>query len=128
MNLKYAVASVLLMSTLAVPAFAQGETADKAYGSGVMTFTTPSGTIVRKSVPPAMMAEMTKGAMPMSAGVMMMMQSLAQECAPDRIRINSIAPGAIRTPINHDAWATQEAYDKLMAKPKFLLKIEALSN
>ena len=48
-------------------------------------------------------------------GVMMMMQSLAQECAPDRIRINSIAPGAIRTPINRDAWATQEAYDKLMA-------------
>jgi glucose 1-dehydrogenase len=47
-------------------------------------------------------------------GIMQLMQSLAQECAPDRIRINSIAPGAIRTPINHDAWATQEAYDKLM--------------
>jgi glucose 1-dehydrogenase len=47
-------------------------------------------------------------------GIMMMMQSLAQECAPDRIRINSIAPGAIRTPINHDAWATPEAYNKLM--------------
>jgi glucose 1-dehydrogenase len=47
-------------------------------------------------------------------GIGMMMQSLAQECAPDRIRINSIAPGAIRTPINHDAWATQDAYDKLM--------------
>jgi glucose 1-dehydrogenase len=47
-------------------------------------------------------------------GIMLMMQSLAQECAPDRIRINSIGPGAIRTPINHDAWATQEAYDKLM--------------
>jgi glucose 1-dehydrogenase len=47
-------------------------------------------------------------------GIMLMMQSLAQECAPDRIRINSIAPGAIRTPINHDAWATQGAYDELM--------------
>ncbi|HXT08878.1 MAG TPA: SDR family oxidoreductase [Roseiarcus sp.] len=47
-------------------------------------------------------------------GIMLMMQSLAQECAPDRIRINSIAPGAIRTPINHDAWATQDAYDRLM--------------
>jgi glucose 1-dehydrogenase len=47
-------------------------------------------------------------------GIMLMMQSLAQECAPDRIRINSIAPGAIRTPINHDAWATQKAYDELM--------------
>jgi len=47
-------------------------------------------------------------------GVMLMMQSLAQECAPDKIRVNAIAPGAIRTPINHDAWATQEAYDSLM--------------
>ena len=47
-------------------------------------------------------------------GVMLMMQSLAQECAPDRIRINSIAPGAIRTPINHDAWATEDAYKSLM--------------
>ncbi len=47
-------------------------------------------------------------------GIMLMMMSLAQECAPDRIRINSIAPGAIRTPINHDAWATQAAYDSLM--------------
>jgi glucose 1-dehydrogenase len=47
-------------------------------------------------------------------GIMLMMQSLAQECAPDRIRINSIAPGAIRTPINHDAWATQTAYNELM--------------
>jgi glucose 1-dehydrogenase len=48
-------------------------------------------------------------------GIMQLMQSLAQECAPDRIRINSIAPGAIRTPINHDAWATEDAYRKLMA-------------
>jgi glucose 1-dehydrogenase len=47
-------------------------------------------------------------------GVMLMMQTLAQECAPDRIRVNSIAPGAIRTPINHDAWATDDAYKKLM--------------
>ena len=47
-------------------------------------------------------------------GIMLMMQSLAQECAPDRIRINSIAPGAIRTPINKEAWETQKAYDSLM--------------
>src|SRR5205807_8707283 len=30
-------------------------------------------------------------------GVMLMMKSLAQEVAPDRIRVNSISPGAIRT-------------------------------
>ena len=47
-------------------------------------------------------------------GVMLMMKSIAQEVAPFRIRVNSIAPGAIRTPINTDAWQTLEAYDALM--------------
>ncbi|MBD3290083.1 glucose 1-dehydrogenase [candidate division KSB1 bacterium] len=47
-------------------------------------------------------------------GVMLMMKSIAQEVAPFRIRVNSIAPGAIRTPINNKAWDTQEAYDRLM--------------
>ena len=47
-------------------------------------------------------------------GLMMMMQSLAQEVAPLKIRVNSIAPGAIRTPINTAAWSTPEAYAALM--------------
>ncbi len=47
-------------------------------------------------------------------GLMMMMQSLAQEVAPLKIRVNSIAPGAIRTPINTTAWSTPEAYAALM--------------
>src|SRR5437588_7953115 len=47
-------------------------------------------------------------------GVMLMMKSLAQEVAPSRIRVNSIAPGAIRTPINTAAWQTPEAYEALM--------------
>jgi glucose 1-dehydrogenase len=47
-------------------------------------------------------------------GVMLMMQSLAQEVAPHRIRVNAIAPGAIRTPINTAAWETPEAYERLM--------------
>lgn len=47
-------------------------------------------------------------------GINMLMQSLAQEVAPRRIRVNSIAPGAIRTPINTSAWNTKEAYDRLM--------------
>jgi len=46
--------------------------------------------------------------------VMLMMKSIAQEVAPYRIRVNSIAPGAIRTPINTAAWDTPEAYAKLM--------------
>ena len=44
----------------------------------------------------------------------MMMKTLAQELAPDRIRVNAIGPGAIRTPINTKAWNTPEAYDALM--------------
>jgi glucose 1-dehydrogenase len=48
-------------------------------------------------------------------GVMLMMKSIAQEVAPYRIRVNSIAPGAIRTPINTTAWETPEAYAALMA-------------
>ena len=47
-------------------------------------------------------------------GVMLLMKSLAQELAPRRIRVNSIAPGAIRTPINTAAWETKEAYDQLI--------------
>jgi glucose 1-dehydrogenase len=47
-------------------------------------------------------------------GVMLMMKSIAQEVAPYRIRVNSICPGAIRTPINMQAWDTPEAYAELM--------------
>jgi glucose 1-dehydrogenase len=47
-------------------------------------------------------------------GVMLLMKSIAQELAPHRIRVNSIAPGAIRTPINTAAWSTPEAYRDLM--------------
>ena len=47
-------------------------------------------------------------------GVMLMMKSIAQEVAPYKIRVNSIAPGAIRTPINRDAWETPEAYAALL--------------
>jgi glucose 1-dehydrogenase len=47
-------------------------------------------------------------------GVMLMMKSIAQEVAPYRIRVNSVSPGAVRTPINTAAWATPEAYADLM--------------
>jgi glucose 1-dehydrogenase len=47
-------------------------------------------------------------------GVMLMMKSIAQEVAPYRIRVNSVCPGAIRTPINRDAWETPKAYSDLM--------------
>jgi glucose 1-dehydrogenase len=47
-------------------------------------------------------------------GIKLLMESLAQEVAPYRIRVNAIAPGAIRTPINKSAWDTPEAYKALM--------------
>ncbi len=47
-------------------------------------------------------------------GVRMLMQTLAQEVGPERIRINAVAPGAIRTPINSTAWDTQEALERLL--------------
>jgi glucose 1-dehydrogenase len=47
-------------------------------------------------------------------GIMMMMKSIAQEYAPHKIRINSIAPGAIKTSINKSAWDTPEAATRLL--------------
>ncbi|MEU9455954.1 SDR family oxidoreductase [Streptomyces sp. NPDC048277] len=47
-------------------------------------------------------------------GVQMMMETLAQELAPKKIRVNAIAPGAIRTPINRSAWETPEARKDLL--------------
>ncbi|MFQ5876192.1 MAG: SDR family oxidoreductase [Acidobacteriota bacterium] len=47
-------------------------------------------------------------------GVMLLMRSIAQELAPHRIRVNGLAPGAVRTPINRAAWSTPEAYERLM--------------
>jgi glucose 1-dehydrogenase len=47
-------------------------------------------------------------------GVMMMMESLAQELAPHKIRVNAVAPGAIRTPINRSAWDSPEAEADLL--------------
>jgi len=47
-------------------------------------------------------------------GVMMLMKSIAQELAPQGIRVNGLAQGATRTPINTAAWSTPEAYEALM--------------
>jgi glucose 1-dehydrogenase len=47
-------------------------------------------------------------------GVLMLMQTLAQELGPHGIRVNAVAPGAIRTPINRSAWETPEAEQQLL--------------
>jgi glucose 1-dehydrogenase len=45
---------------------------------------------------------------------MLLMKSMAQELAPMKIRVNSIGPGAIKTPINRSAWDTPEALKSLL--------------
>lgn len=47
-------------------------------------------------------------------GVHMLMQTIAQELAEKKIRVNAIGPGAIKTPINKEAWETDQAYNALM--------------
>ncbi len=46
--------------------------------------------------------------------IKMFMQSLAQEYGSKKIRVNSICPGAIKTPINKEAWSTKESYESLL--------------
>lgn len=47
-------------------------------------------------------------------GIAMLMKTMAQELAQYRVRVNSIAPGAIRTPINRSAWDTPAEEAKLI--------------
>lgn len=47
-------------------------------------------------------------------GVNLMMRSMAQEVAGHRIRVNAIAPGAVRTPINRPVWDSTEALEELL--------------
>ncbi|MFD6554206.1 SDR family oxidoreductase [Streptomyces sp. NPDC058398] len=47
-------------------------------------------------------------------GVLMLMQTLAQELGPHGVRVNAVAPGAIKTPINRSAWETPEAEADLL--------------
>ena len=46
--------------------------------------------------------------------IRMLMQTLAQEHGADKIRVNSICPGAIQTPINKNAWETPEELNSLL--------------
>ena len=45
---------------------------------------------------------------------MLMMQTLVPGFADRKIRVNAIAPGAIRTPLDRAAWSTGEAERKLL--------------
>jgi glucose 1-dehydrogenase len=47
-------------------------------------------------------------------GIAMLMKTIAQEVAAYHIRVNILSPGAIRTPINMQAWSSSAAYRELM--------------
>ncbi|MGU2419688.1 glucose 1-dehydrogenase [Burkholderia cenocepacia] len=47
-------------------------------------------------------------------GLKLLMETMAQELASEKIRVNAIAPGAIRTGINRQAWESEEAKQKLL--------------
>ncbi|WP_210486518.1 SDR family oxidoreductase [Rufibacter aurantiacus] len=49
-------------------------------------------------------------------GVAMMMKTLAQELAPQQIRVNSISPGAIKTDINREEWESKEGEQKMLSQ------------
>ncbi len=47
-------------------------------------------------------------------GESMLMKTMAQELAPQKIRVNSIAPGAIKTDINKKVWSDPEQAKELL--------------
>jgi glucose 1-dehydrogenase len=47
-------------------------------------------------------------------GVMLLMKSIAQELAPLKIRVNSLSPGAIRSPMNVEKLHTPEEYKSIL--------------
>lgn len=50
------------------------------------------------------------------AGVSMLNQSLAQEAAPHGVRVLTVAPGAIKTPINRAVWSDPAGLKDLLTK------------
>ncbi|MFD2738882.1 glucose 1-dehydrogenase [Sulfitobacter aestuarii] len=47
-------------------------------------------------------------------GVKLLMQSMAQELSCEKVRVNAVAPGAIKTDINREAWDDEEAREQLL--------------
>ena len=46
-------------------------------------------------------------------GLMLLMKSIAQEFADKKIRVNAVAPGAIKTDINRNAWEEENTAEEL---------------
>ncbi len=82
---------------------------------GTSEYSTASGKIifissVHSIVPWAGHANYTTS----KGGETMLMKTIAQELAPQKIRVNSIAPGAIKTDINKKVWSDPEQAKELL--------------
>lgn len=84
----------------------RGPAPDVSAATGKIVFTSS----VHEIIPWAFQANYAAS----KGGMSLLMKSLAQELAPMKIRVNSVAPGAIRTSINSEAWGTEAAMDDLL--------------
>jgi glucose 1-dehydrogenase len=96
-----------LCSRAAVRAFLQAHPADAGIcNRGAIIFVSS----VHETIPWAFQSNYAAS----KGGVCMLMRSLAQELAPMKIRVNSVAPGAIRTSINREVWADRDSAADLL--------------
>jgi glucose 1-dehydrogenase len=84
----------------------RGPVPDLSTATGKIVFTTS----VHEIIPWAFQANYAAS----KGGMALLMRSLAQELAPMKIRLNSVAPGAIRTAINAESWQTEAARQDLL--------------
>ena len=87
---------------------AQGMTVERSAALGKIVFISS----VHQAIPWAGRANYAAS----KGGVKLLMESLAQEVAHEKIRVNAIAPGAIKTSINEDAWTDDDAREALLEK------------
>ena len=84
----------------------QGFSSDRSKALGKVIFTSS----VHQVIPWAGHANYAAA----KGGLRLLMETMAQELAGEKIRVNAIAPGAIKTPINMAAWDTEAALAKLL--------------
>jgi glucose 1-dehydrogenase len=84
----------------------QGVNAERSLALGKIIFTNS----VHQTIPWACHANYAAA----KGGLKLLMESMAQELADEKIRVNAIAPGAIKTSINREAWEDPEAEKNLV--------------